>query len=94
MLGAILGEVSAGPGRLGAAERSAAASEGALPPPLDALARKIRARALDVTAGDIEAAKAAGYSEDQLFELTVATALGGSARRLDAALRALGRKGS
>ena len=38
------------------------------------------------------AALAAGHRDEELFELTVATALGASRHRLSAALRALGRE--
>jgi hypothetical protein len=42
-----------------------------------------------VTDEQVAAAKQAGLSDDQLFELSVAAALGQSTRQLDAALAAL-----
>jgi hypothetical protein len=42
-----------------------------------------------VTDEDVEAVKAAGLSEDDIFELAVCAALGQSARQLAAALAAL-----
>lgn len=83
------------PGQLAPALRRAA-QEGrdeGLPAPLAALAQKIRSQAATITDADVANLRAAGYSEDQLFELTVATALGQSAQRLGAARRALGRDG-
>ena len=54
-----------------------------------ALAEKVAANAWKVTDEDIAAAKAAGLSEDAIFELVVCAALGQSTRQLDAALAAL-----
>jgi alkylhydroperoxidase family enzyme len=39
---------------------------------------------------DIEALKAAGLTEDEIFEQTVATAIGQGLRRFDAAMDAIG----
>ena len=81
------------PGHLEPSLRSAAAhGDGPLPPDLDALVSKIKGCAAQVTDEDIAALLAAGHTDDQLFELTVATALGASNDRLTAALRALGRE--
>jgi len=45
----------------------------------------VRTRAYAVTDGDVEALKAAGLSEDEIFEQTVAVAIAEGLRRLDAA---------
>ena len=79
-------------GHLAPEIRQAALDGGQLPPDLAPLAAKIRQNAWKVTDDDIAAAKRAGYSEDQLFELTVATALGASRQRLDVVLGALQRE--
>jgi alkylhydroperoxidase family enzyme len=39
---------------------------------------------------DVEALKASGCSEDEIFEQTVAAAVGEGLRRLEAGMRALG----
>jgi alkylhydroperoxidase family enzyme len=56
---------------------------------LDALIGKVATRPAQVTDADVAAAKAAGFSEDQLFELLIAAAVGQSARQYEAALAAL-----
>jgi hypothetical protein len=53
------------------------------------LVEKVAANAWKVTDEDIAAAKAAGLSEDAIFELVVCAALGESTRQLDDALAAL-----
>jgi alkylhydroperoxidase family enzyme len=57
-------------------------------PAPDAMAdylRKVHERAYSVTDGDVDALKAAGFSEDEIFEQTVAAAIGEGVRRLDRA---------
>ena len=51
---------------------------------------KVHNRAYRVTDADIEQLKAAGISEDEIFEQTVAAAIGEGLRRWDAAERAIG----
>jgi alkylhydroperoxidase family enzyme len=51
---------------------------------------KVRERAYTVTDADVESLKAAGISEDEIFEQTVAAAIGQGLRRLDAAAEAIG----
>jgi alkylhydroperoxidase family enzyme len=63
------------------------------PPPPEAMApylAKVRERAYTVTDADVEALKAAGLTEDEIFEQTVAAAIGEGLRRLDAATEAIG----
>ena len=78
-----------GPGELDREARHAAFSGAAVPPEAAAYVEKLRRHAYKVTDRDVEALLAAGWSEDQVFELTVATALGEGGKRLDAALRAM-----
>jgi hypothetical protein len=69
--------------------RACAFSNAGLPPPLDVLIGKVALTPAQVIEADFAAAKASGYSEDQLFELVVAAAVGQSARQYDAGLAAL-----
>jgi alkylhydroperoxidase family enzyme len=63
-------------------------AQGAPPPDLAVLVEKIRRHAYRVTDEDVNALRAR-YSEDQLFELIVAAALGAAEHRLERALAAL-----
>ena len=49
----------------------------------------MRRHAYRVTDAQIEALRAGGFSEDDVFELTVASAVGAGLERLDAGLHAL-----
>jgi hypothetical protein len=51
---------------------------------------KVHNRAYTVTDADVDALKAAGISEDEIFEQTVAAAISEGLRRWDAAERAIG----
>jgi alkylhydroperoxidase family enzyme len=51
---------------------------------------KVRDRAYTVTDADVEALKAGGCSEDEIFEQTVAVAIAEGFRRLDRADQVLG----
>jgi hypothetical protein len=64
----------------------------AAPAPPAAMARyldTVRERAYTVTDGDVEALKDDGFTEDELFEQTIAVALGEGLRRLDLARAAI-----
>jgi hypothetical protein len=64
------------------------ATVAAVPPAPDAMAGylgKVHERAYTVVDGDVEALKAVGLSEDEIFEQTVAAAIGEGLRRLDRA---------
>ena len=66
---------------------------GAVPPAPPALApylEKVRSRAYTVTDADVAALKALGFSEEEIFQQTVATAVVEGLRRLDAGLGAIG----
>lgn len=60
------------------------------PPVMAAYLAKVRTGAHAIVDEDVEALRAAGCSEDEIFEQTVAVAVGEGLRRLDAGLRALG----
>jgi len=51
---------------------------------------KVRTNAYKVTDADVEQLKAAGLSEDEIFEQTVAAAISEGLRRLDAASEVIG----
>jgi hypothetical protein len=69
--------------------RASAFANAGLPPPIDALAGKVAAAPTEVTEADFAAAKAAGYTEDQLFELVICAAVGQSTRQYKEGLAAL-----
>jgi alkylhydroperoxidase family enzyme len=71
------------------ARRAAFANDGVAPEAVRVLLDKVARHAYRVTDEDVAAAKAAGLSEDQIFELVVCAALGQAQRQLDAALAAL-----
>ena len=54
---------------------------------------KVALHAYRVTDGDVAALRSAGYSEDQIFEITAATALGAALRRLERGLAVLEESG-
>jgi alkylhydroperoxidase family enzyme len=70
--------------------RANVANTAAPRPELTAYLEKVRTRAYSVTDADVEQLKAAGLSEDEIFEQTVAAAIGEGLRRLDAAAAAIG----
>lgn len=78
-----------GEGRAPVEQRARAFGNAGLDPPLDGLVGKVAMRPAQVTDADFAAARAAGFSEDELFELVVCSAVGQSARLYDAGLAAL-----
>jgi alkylhydroperoxidase family enzyme len=78
-----------GKGETDPAMRRGAAAGKDLPAELVGYIGKVRRHAYKVTDEDVAALKAKGYTEDQLFELTVSAALGASLERLEAGLQAL-----
>lgn len=74
---------------MSAEQRARAFGNDGLSPPLDVLIGKVVARPVRVTDADFAAAKASGFSEDQLFELVICAAVGRSARLYEAGLAAL-----
>ena len=78
-----------GEGRASPEQRARAFSNTGLSPPLDGLVGKVALRPTQVTDADFAAARAAGFSEEELFELVICAAVGQSARLYDAGLAAL-----
>jgi hypothetical protein len=69
--------------------RAAAYQNDALPPPLRQYVAKVQAESYRITDADVQALLAAGHSQDAVFEITVAAALGAAMRRLEAGLGVL-----
>ena len=86
---ALVNRVLNGEGKASQEQRAQAFSGAGVPAPLQALIGKVATRPAQVTDADFAAAKAAGFSEDQLFELVIAAAVGQSARLYEAGLAAL-----
>jgi hypothetical protein len=87
-LGELERRILEGPGALDPHVRRDAA-QGEAPEELATYVGKVRLRAYEVTDDDVRGLLALGYSEDQVFELTVAAAYGAARRHLDAGLRAM-----
>ena len=81
--------VLTGDGRASPEQRAAAFTGADVPPGVQALVGKVAASPAQITDADFAAARAAGFTEDQLFELVVAAAVGQSARLYDAGVAAL-----
>ena len=77
-----------GPGVLDPAVRKVASVAGELPGVPGSYVKKVWRRAHEITSEDVAALRQIGYSEDQIFELTVSAALGAGLARLQSALSA------
>jgi hypothetical protein len=62
-------------------------------PPYLSYVAKVRESSYRVVPGDFAAMRTAGLTEDAIFEVTIAAALGAACRRLDAALQAMKEEG-
>jgi alkylhydroperoxidase family enzyme len=78
-----------GDGRASRAERRAAFDNTTPTEPLHGLISKVAKEPTQITDDDIAAVKAAGFNEDQIFELVVCAALGQATRQYQNALAAL-----
>lgn len=78
-----------GPGTASHSDRQAAFANRGLTEPVRALVEKVALHAWRVTDEDIQAVRASGLSEDQIFEIAVCAAVGESNRQMGAALAAL-----
>ena len=86
---ALADRVLTGEGKTSHELRAGAFANAGVPAPADALIGKVAMSPTRVTDADFAAARGSGYSEDQLFELVIAAAVGQSARMYDAGLAAL-----
>jgi alkylhydroperoxidase family enzyme len=85
---AVEDSVLRGAGHTDPSLRRAIASRGEVPPELRALVDKVRTRAWTVADADLDALKRT-YTDDQIFEIVLAAALGAARERLNAGLSAL-----
>jgi hypothetical protein len=80
-----------GPGELSPHTRAAGIDADPLPDPLaQGYVETIRLHAFKLTGRRLQELAEAGWTDGQIFELTVAAAFGAAKRRLDAGLQALG----
>ena len=86
---ALVDRVLNGDGTASPELRARAFSNTDVPRALHALIGKVATSPAQVTDADFAAAKAAGFSEDQIFELVVSAAVGQGARLYAAGLEAL-----
>lgn len=77
--------VTEGPGRLPSSVRRAAVDGGPVPPEAQAYTDKVRRHAYKVVDEDVAELEGAGWSEDQIFEITIAAAVGQGLSRLERA---------
>lgn len=82
------------PGELPSPIRKAAVSGSEVPAVAQPYTDKVRLHAYKVIDRDVEDLKAAGWTEDEIFELTTAVALGAGLSRLDQVRRALDEAGT
>jgi hypothetical protein len=78
-----------GDGKAAPELRRAAFDNADLSEPIRTLIEKVANRAYQITDEDVGAARAAGLSEDQIFELVICAALGQASRQYSSALAAL-----
>jgi len=69
--------------------RSTTDSATTLPPALETYIDKVGRHAYKVTDADVDALRAAGLSDDAIFELTVSAAVGAAVGRLERGLAAM-----
>jgi alkylhydroperoxidase family enzyme len=69
--------------------RLAAGPDRPAPVAIEAYLDKVRRHAYRVVDEDVKALRALGFSEDEIFEQTVSTAVGAGLARLEAALRVI-----
>jgi hypothetical protein len=87
---AVITRILEGDGKTPRAQRRAAFENTGLPDPLKTLVDKVARHAHRVTDGDVGAVRAAGLTEDQIFELVVCAAIGAANRQYDGAYAPLG----
>ena len=85
----VINRVLQGPGVSSTEARRAAFDNTGANPATRDLTNKVAQNAWKVTGNDVAGAKAKGASDDEIFELVIAAALGQSTRQIDAAIRRL-----
>jgi hypothetical protein len=86
---AIVARILEGEGKASREQRKAAFDNAGLSEPLRTLIEKVAKSARTVTDQDVAAVRAAGLSEDQIFELVVCGAVGQATRQHEQGLAAL-----
>jgi len=86
---ALVTRILEGDGKASHTQRRAAFENTGLAEPLDTLISKVAKNAYRITDEDIAAARASGFSEDQIFEMVVCAAIGQANRQYEIALGAL-----
>ena len=86
---ALVARILDGPGKASPIQRRAAFDNAGLPERVSRLVEKVVRHAYKVTDEDIAAVRAAGFTEDQIFELVVCAAIGQATRQYEAALAAV-----
>ncbi len=87
---AMVDRILRGDGKASPILRAHAFNNQDLPEPLRGLIDKVATRSMQVTDADFAGALAAGFSDDELFELVISAAVGAAKRRYDAGFAALG----
>jgi len=85
----LVNRILQGPGRAPADQRARAFANAMLPEPLRLLLDKVATKSAQVTDADFATATEAGFTDDQVFELVICTAVGQSTRQYEAGLAAL-----
>jgi len=85
----LVNRILLGPGRAPADQRARAFDNARLPEPLRPLLDKVATKSAQVTDADFATAMEAGFTDDQLFELVICTAVGQSTRQYEAGLAPL-----
>jgi hypothetical protein len=86
----LLARIFDGPANLSPYVRRAAGGDGSLDEPAaEAYVEKVRTTAYAITDADVDGLRSAGWTEDQIFELSIAAAAGAARRHLDAVLAAM-----
>jgi hypothetical protein len=86
---AIVTRILKGDGMASPSQRQAAFDNASFTGPLGILIDKVARCAYKVTDENVEAVKASGVSEDQIFEMVVCAAVGSATRQYDQALALL-----
>lgn len=87
--GQLIARVLGGDGEAAPALRHAAFENAALDEPIGTLIDKVANHAYRITDDDVAAVRAAGLSEDQIFEIVICAAVGQASRQYTSALAAL-----
>jgi hypothetical protein len=85
----LVNRILRGPGRAPTGLRADAFNNTRLPEPLRMLLDKVATESSQVTDADFATASAAGFTDDQVFELVICAAVGESTRQYEAGLAAL-----